>query len=126
MRGVTLDTGVLIGIERRDHRIATRQARWIRDRTVVSVPTVVIAEWWRGQKGPTARVLDAFTIEPTTRAVAEAAGIALAELRLGKEHTIDAILMASAASRGDVVYTSDFDDLAKLATHFASVRVLAV
>ena len=126
MRGVTLDTGALIAIERRDHRIATRHARWVRDRTVVSVPTVVVAEWWRGQKGPPARVLDAFNVEPTTRAVAEAAGIALAQLRLGKEHTIDAIVMASAASRGDVVYTSDFEDLARLATHFASVRVLSV
>jgi hypothetical protein len=37
---------------------------------------------------------------------------------LGKVRTatvVDAIVMASAASRGDVVYTSDYDDLAKAA-----------
>jgi predicted nucleic acid-binding protein len=126
MRGVTLDTGALIAIERRDHRIAERHAMWIRDETVVSVPAVVIAEWWRGQKGPTARILDAFTIEPTTRELAETAGEVLAQLRLGKEHTIDAIVMASAASRGDVVYTSDHDDLVRLGAYFPSVRVLGV
>jgi len=39
---------------------------------------------------------------------------------------VDAIVMASAASRGDVVYTSDFEDLTRLRAHFRSVRVLAV
>jgi len=39
---------------------------------------------------------------------------------------IDAIVMASAASRGDVVYTSDFDDLERLRSFFPSVRVLVV
>jgi len=34
--------------------------------------------------------------------------------------------MASAARRGDVVYTSDFDDLSKLQRHFRGVRLLAV
>jgi predicted nucleic acid-binding protein len=126
MRAVTLDTGVLIGIERRDRRVAVMQARWIRDSTVVTVPAVVVAEWWRGQKGPAARILDAFTIEPMSRTLAETAGEALAQLRLGKEHTIDAIVMASAASRGDVLYTSDFEDLSRLQAHFASVRVLAI
>jgi hypothetical protein len=39
---------------------------------------------------------------------------------------IDAIVMASAARRGDVVYTSDFQDLTRLQAHFPSVRILAV
>ncbi|MFZ5891459.1 MAG: hypothetical protein ACOY0T_10445 [Myxococcota bacterium] len=50
----------------------------------------------------------------------------LGELRLGREHTIDAIVIASAAQRGDVLYTSDFDDMARLATRFPAVRVLAI
>jgi hypothetical protein len=40
--------------------------------------------------------------------------------------TVDAIVMASAARRGDVVYTSDFGDLARLRAFFPSVRVLGV
>lgn len=41
--------------------------------------------------------------------------------------TIDAIVMASAASRGDTVYTSDLDDLTRLrdrVPEFAGVLVL--
>jgi len=35
---------------------------------------------------------------------------------------IDAVVMASAAARGDVVYTSDADDLTRLHAHFRGVR----
>jgi len=34
--------------------------------------------------------------------------------------------MASAAQRGDIVYTSDFDDLTRLTGRFPAVRVLGV
>jgi len=40
--------------------------------------------------------------------------------------TIDAIVMASAASRGDVVLTSDVGDLERLRAVFPGVRVLGV
>lgn len=40
--------------------------------------------------------------------------------------TIDAIVMATAALRGGVVYTSDFGDLDRLRSHFRGVRVLRV
>jgi hypothetical protein len=58
--------------------------------------------------------------------LARIAGRALAELRLGREHTIDAIVVASAAQRGDVVYNSDFDDPTRLASCFPAVRVMGV
>lgn len=126
MAGVTLDTGALIGLERRERRMVARFVTWAEADLSVTVPAVVVAEWWRGQKGPPARLLDSFSIEPTTRSIAKVAGEVLAELRLGRDYTIDAIVMASAASRGDVVYTSDFDDLSRLATRFPAVRVLGV
>ena len=81
---MTLDTGALIAIERRDRRMTARHAAWVRDDVRVTVPTFMIAEWWRGQRGSVAHVLDAFTIEPPSRALAETAGVALAQLRLGK------------------------------------------
>ncbi len=126
MAGITLDTGALIGLERRERRMTARFATWTEGGAIVTVPSVVVAEWWRGQRGPVARLLDAFTVEPTTRGIAAVAGEALAELRLASEHTIDAIVMASAAIRGDVVYTSDYEDLSRLAAYFRSVRVLGV
>jgi hypothetical protein len=36
---------------------------------------------------------------------------------------IDAIVMASAAQRGDAVFTSDVEDLDRLRRHFPDVRV---
>ena len=38
----------------------------------------------------------------------------------------DALVMASAAQRGDIVYTSDFGDLDRLRSYFPTVRLLAV
>ena len=37
---------------------------------------------------------------------------------------VDAVVMASAASRGDRVLTSDFDDLDRLRSYFPEVRLL--
>jgi hypothetical protein len=67
MAGITLDTGALIGLERRERRMVARFATWAETAAVVTVPGVVVAEWWRGQRGPVAHLLDAFVVEPTTR-----------------------------------------------------------
>ena len=56
--------------------------------------------------------------------LARTAGEAVAKVR--DATTVDAIVMASAASRGDVVYTSDFEDLERLHAFFPGVRVLSV
>jgi hypothetical protein len=52
------------------------------------------------------------------------AGEALAAV--SRATAIDAIVMASASRRGDVVYTSDFEDFDRLRAFFRDVRVLAV
>jgi predicted nucleic acid-binding protein len=123
-RGLTFDTGALIAIEARRQRIKEVLAAARTLRVPITVPTVVIAEWWRGQKGPIARVLDGVLIEPLDDRLARVAGEALAAT--GRSNAVDAIVMASAALRGDVVYTSDVGDLTALAEHFPSVRVLGV
>jgi len=126
MAGLTLDTGALIAIERRNRRMMLIWDTAVHDGTVITVPAVVVAEWWRGQRGPVARTLERAVVEPVTDALAHTAGEALAALGLGGAHTIDAIVVASAARRGDIVYTSDFGDLSRLAAYFPTVRVLAV
>jgi predicted nucleic acid-binding protein len=104
----------------------TRWKAWIDQDVRRTVPAVVVAEWWRSARGPFGRILRAATVEPVDDVLARIAGEALAEIGLGREHTIDAIVMASAAQRGDVVYTSDFEDLMRLAGCFPAVRVLGV
>lgn len=126
MAGVTLDTGVFIALERRQRRALALWEKWALNKTALTAPAVVIAEWWRERQWGAARWLDAVEIEPVDEALARIAGEVLGELRLGREHTIDAIVMASAAQRGDTLYTSDFDDMARLATRFPGVRVLRV
>ena len=69
-------------------------------------------------------IFAAVEVEPLDEGLAKVAGEALAAVRGAT--AVDAVVMASAARRGDVVYTSDFADLVRLQTHFPSVRVLAV
>jgi len=59
-----------------------------------------------------ALLLEAVTIEPAGEELARAAGEALAAI--AGATTIDALVMASAARRGGVVYTSDVTDLERL------------
>ena len=66
--------------------------------------------------------LDAVDVEPTSEAIARSAGEALAALP--GSTVVDAVVMASAAQRGDVVFTSDFEDLQRLQQRFPGVRVL--
>ena len=68
--------------------------------------------------------LDGMTVQAIDSRLASAAGEALANVPGAT--TIDAIVMASAAAGGGVVYTSDPDDLMALQTHVRDVRVFAV
>jgi hypothetical protein len=124
MAGLTLDSGALIGLERRHHRIRRVFATAVRDNVRVTVPTAALVEWWRGRTDLAEDILAAVDVEPVDEALAKAAGEALAAIPTAT--AVDAVVMASAARRGDVVYTSDFDDLTRLQRYFRAVRVLAV
>ena len=123
MAGLTFDTGALIALERRSLRMDRVWHAALASGRAITVPTVVVGEWWRGQRGAVARVLDSVTIEPLTLKIAKLAGEALVGTRKGPS-LVDAIVMASAAQRGDVVYTGDIEDLSCLRARFPSVRVL--
>ncbi|HTU61666.1 MAG TPA: hypothetical protein VMF89_24590, partial [Polyangiales bacterium] len=91
----------------------------------ITVPAVVIGEWWRGGTGRQRAILESVDIEPTWEHICKLAGEAIASVP--EATAVDAIVMASAAQRGDIVYTSDFDDLYRLHAHFRSVhKVLRV
>jgi predicted nucleic acid-binding protein len=98
-------------------RIAARQLP-------VTIPSVVVAEWYREQRDAKRILALAKLVEPVTGTLAELAGRALRAT--GGSNTIDAIVMASAAQRGDVVYTFDVDDLLGFADVFPGVRVFGV
>jgi predicted nucleic acid-binding protein len=123
--GVTLDTGALIALERRSHRMRTLLKVAMDDGMRLTVPSPVIAEWWRGRTDVREQILDGVDVESLDVALAKVAGEALASV--AGATLVDAIVMASAARRGDVVLTSDVQDLERLRRYFASVpRVLGV
>ena len=124
--GLTLDTGALIALERGEKRARSVWEKARAGDVRVTVPTVVVLEWWRGQRGPAARVLDGMVVEPLTHELARIAGAALAKCGPGPS-AIDAVVVASAAQRGDLVYTSDVDDLERVRdAAFPSLRVLRI
>jgi hypothetical protein len=123
MRGLTFDTGALIGLERRRQRIGQVYRTAVEDGLIVTVPSPVITEWWRGRSVARETILEGVRVEALDEPLARLAGEALAAV--AGATVVDSIVMASAARRGDVVYTSDFADLVRLQAFFRGVRVLA-
>ena len=90
----------------------------------LTVPADVVGEWWRGRTDLRDNILESVEVEPLTSDLAKRAGEALAAV--ANATLVDAIVMASAASRGDLVYSSDIHDLERLGRYFPNVRVLRV
>ena len=84
----------------------------------------VVAEWWRGQATRRLSILASVDVEPLTEDLAKAAGETLAAVK--QSTLVDAIVMASTASRRDLVYSSDVEDLERLRARFPGVHVLGV
>lgn len=123
MIGVTYDTGMLIALDRRKGRARAIHEFLAEDGVRVTVPWVVVTEFWRGRTDRRDAILRSVDIELPSLLLAKNAGNALAAVKGAT--IVDAIVMASAAQRGDVVYTSDFDDLSRLQRHFPNVRLLS-
>lgn len=122
MSGVTFDTGALIALERRAKRMRDAFAAATARRLRITVPAPVLTEWWREPSRTNELILLSVDVEPLTERLAKLAGQAIKAIPGATP--IDAIVMASAAQRGDLVYTSDFDDLERLRSYFPNVRVL--
>jgi predicted nucleic acid-binding protein len=121
---LTFDTGALIALERRNLRMCRVFATATADNAQITIPSAVVAEWWRGRSDLRESILASCVVEPLSERLSKVVGEALAAIK--SSTVVDAIVMASAASRGDLVYTSDPDDLERLRRYFPAVRVLAV
>jgi predicted nucleic acid-binding protein len=132
-QGVTFDTGAFIAVERRKERAQQVFERLREQDVLITAPLPVIGEWWRGRTDWRERILTSVRVEELTLAMVKLAGEALGSLASATEPRrrrgpglVDAIVMASAASRGDVVYTSDLEDLERLTLFFPEVRILTL
>jgi predicted nucleic acid-binding protein len=99
MMGLTLDTGALIALERRKQRMKEILEHALARDQAITVPADVLAEWWRGRTRLRERMLECVDVEPLTEALAKIVGEALAVVH----GATLVVVMASAASRGDVV-----------------------
>jgi predicted nucleic acid-binding protein len=121
--GVTYDTGALIAAERGSEWMWTFHREVLGQGVYPTLPAVVLGQAWRG--GPQARLsrlLHGCNVDPLTESQARAAGAVLAAS--GGSDLIDAAVVVTALARGDLVVTSDPDDLRRIAA--AIGRDLAV
>lgn len=118
---MTFDTGVLIALERRKAgaRALLQACRLSRAR--VTIPAAVLTEWWRGTH---AALLEIGDLEPLLPSLALRAGELLA--RTAGSNAVDAIVVASASQRGDIIVTSDPHDLRKLARWVSGVQIATI
>ena len=123
--GYTLDTGVLIALERRKRLVAEMLRQAALEGRALHIPSAVIAEFWRGPQRPEVAALVQRTTVTDSLERSKRAGLALAKTGKGPS-VVDALVAALAAELGDAVLTSDPDDLAMLAAEFPGLRVLAI
>lgn len=111
---LTYDTGVLLAAERGDREVWSRHRAALVEGIRPTVPSVVLAQAWRGGPQPAlSRLLKGCRIEPLDEPVARAAGAACAVS--GTADVVDAAVVVCAARCGDDVLTSDPDDLQRIA-----------
>ena len=122
MTGLTFDTGALIALERRKLRMRQVLERARERDQAITVPAAVVAEWWRGPTDVRRAILDSVDVEPLTVRLARIAGEAMGAVP--GSTLVDTIVMASAATRGDIVYSGDVHDLERLRRVFPSVTIL--
>lgn len=122
---IVFDTGAFIALERRQRTALEILRVAAEDGDDLVAPAAAVAEWWRRgrREKERARILRAFRFEAPTAHVARLAGVAIGLVGAGLG---DALVMATASVEGDVVYTSNVDDLVRLTTVFPNVVVLRI
>jgi predicted nucleic acid-binding protein len=124
--GTTYDTGALLAAEANRRDLWVLHARSLQRGERPVVPAAVLAQAWRG--GPQAalsRLLQGCVIEELDEQRARAAGVVCARSRT--RDIVDAIVVAGALARADLVVTSDAGDLERLSSALgASVRTYRI
>jgi predicted nucleic acid-binding protein len=121
VNGIVLDEGALIALERNDRRIWAVLKLAASRSTDVLVPSAALAQVWRGtrKQAQLSRALQYCVIAPfdaLARAIGELCG------RTRTHDICDAHVAIVAATRGEVLFTSDPPDLSRLIAAFGAGR----
>jgi hypothetical protein len=118
--GATFDAAMLLALDRNEREAWVALRRLVDRGDVPTVPTVVTAQAWRDgrRQARLAQALHASRPDALGEELARRAG----ELcgRAGAADIVDAVVVESAARRGDDVYTGDTARLARLCEHVGS------
>jgi predicted nucleic acid-binding protein len=115
MSGVTYDAGALIAAERNSSAMWALHRRALERDVRPTVSTTVLGQVWRGgRQARLSRLLHGCRVEPLTESHARSAGEALGAS--GEHDLIDAVVVVSAIARGDLLVTSDPEDLRRIAS----------
>ncbi len=115
-RGVTLDAGALIALDRGDRRVLALLARAHETSGVVTIPATALAQ---GVRDPSRQArLARLVRQPTTDVVAldrvDATGVGRLLAVSGTADVVDAHVVLCARRTGQAVATTDPDDLRRL------------
>lgn len=115
MSGLTYDAGALVAAERNHRSLWALHRRALERGVRPTVPAGVLGQAWRG--GPQAelsRLLNGCRFENLDEVRSRAAGEACG--RSKTSDVIDATVVVGALARGDLVVTSDPNDIARIAS----------
>jgi hypothetical protein len=119
VKGVVFDTGALIALERGDRAVAVLVAEARRGNHRITIPAGCVAQVWR--RPPRQARVAAFLRLPNVHVVAlddvDARLVGLLLARAGTTDIVDGHVVICAERLGQVILTSDPDDLHVLVPH---------
>lgn len=109
------DAGALLAIDRNDRRMWAIHHLAIEEGRRLLIPAVVVGQTWRDNRRQVllGRFLHSCEVIPVGLEVAKAAGVLCG--KAGTRDVVDATVVAVALAYGAIVFTSDPNDIARLA-----------
>lgn len=116
MKGLTLDTGALIAVDRGSARMTALLGRAVADGLSLSVPAGAVAQAWRdgSRQARLARLLSASETDVLAMDHAMARAVGAICGQAGADDVVDASVVLCARERRDAIVTSDQHDLRRI------------
>jgi hypothetical protein len=120
VNGVTYDTGALIAADRNDRTMWALHAGFLAEAAVVTVPSPVVAEAWRGgsRQANLARLLALCEIEDLSYSQARQVGVLAG--KVGHDDIVDVTVVEGALRRHDAIITSNPTHIRSIANAVAA------
>jgi hypothetical protein len=109
------DAGALIAFDSNSRRLWSIHKAALNEGREIVIPAIVVGQVWRdgSKQAKLSRLLRACDIEPTGLETAKAAGVLCGQA--GCSDVVDATVMVTALAHHAVIFTSDPEDMTKLA-----------